>query len=200
MATGTVESSASCNWRGQGSFSGPSAVNSAGQRLDADADVIRPVRNTSGLAIESEHAVVAAIVRLIKLSGPSAVTFFIISVVFLAFQRATRWCLSHISKKYGEVVPLWANRYAARTVAVKFWATGVFASLNHAGPYLVDRCLASPVGRHLCGGLFRIKATARNRTSAPQRLSADRALRSAGAYAKPSRAPSNVFSFAVKDG
>ena len=85
----------------------------------------------------------AQVLVLFGLSGPPAVTWFIVPVVVYAIYGVVwRWALPHIRQECGEIVPpLFADSDAAPAVPLVSRVLGILASRDHTAPRTV---LSSP--------------------------------------------------------
>ena len=86
-----------------------------------------------------------AVSCLLSPVGPSAVPWFVGSVVVHPINRHPARALTHVGKEVLKHLPSRANSYSASAVIGERFGVGVFASLPHAAPDVVRRRPALPV-------------------------------------------------------
>ena len=112
-----------------------SKINSGVNDMAVNPKLARPLRNSMGLAVNSNPSVRSPVVGLLGAGGPCAIFFAIVAVIVFALKRVTFWPWANIGCKFGKgLKPLLAYRDASPSVIVKAFIRGVSASGNHSLP------------------------------------------------------------------
>lgn len=149
MATGTYAPNALIPFHGlaQGALNGPLSPHQAQpQGAHRPAAFTRPLGNVFGLALVSDWTIPARVVRLGAWRGPSAVAWFVVSVIVPAIQCQARRALTHVSKERREVMtPTVAHGNTACAIRGEFRCVGVIAPALRVLPTSVLACATPAV-------------------------------------------------------
>ncbi len=99
-----------------------------------NADFIGPFRNGERDPIMRNTLIGASIVLLDFFRGPTAVAWFIVSIIVNSIERAIQWARPHIFVKVPEVVPPLADLDSTASVSVPIMVVSMVASANHCVP------------------------------------------------------------------
>lgn len=134
--------------------------------------------------------VVALVVVLLCLSGPSAVFGLIIFVVINALKCVLRaWAPSYVGDEVLKVVPALAHGYAATTVSFVSSHGRVITSLQHPSPTSVFRVTVAAMPEVPLGRLLPSEASARLCCAVPKREPVGQRRAPAIAHAVPASVP-----------
>lgn len=134
--------------------------------------------------------IVALVVVLLCLSGPSAVFWLIIFVVINALKCVLRaWAPSYVGDEVLKVVPALTHGYAATTVSFVSSHGRVIASLQHTSPTDVFRVTVAAMLEVPFGRLFPSEASARLCGPVPKREPVGQRRAPAIAHAVPASVP-----------
>jgi len=129
---------------GQRLLDAPPSIQSISQGLPRKADFNRPFHGRHYSTVVREQPIATHVADLLRFRRPTAITWFVASVIVDAVQRIKRrWARTHICVETFELIPFIADTNTSSTVAVVSAGAWVRASLAHAHPGLVFRALGA---------------------------------------------------------
>lgn len=129
-------------------FVRPSFGESRAERAMRDTEPTRPLSKAVSFSVERKHSCFTGVLRLLHLSSPAAVVFFVVSVAVKPVDRSLwKRLQSHILKKVDKrIKPSLADRYALSAVEMIIIIVGIVASSLHFFPRRVFGRIAHTSG------------------------------------------------------
>lgn len=110
-----------------------------------DTGFFCPISNAHSIYSIIHHYITTFISALSGAIRPATIALFVITVAVNSIYGISVWCLSHIIKKIGKIVPAFAYFYSASSIIIIEVCFGIFASIKHSTPNPIRSAMPLPV-------------------------------------------------------
>ncbi len=124
---------------GEGSFYRPSPKESFLENMKSNSQMLRPFNQYFGFTIPRNNLVGSPISSLFFPGRPTAITWFVITIVVNALNGFFRGLVSHISKKVFNFVPSKTHGYTTTPIPVIGHIARIVTPFYHIFPCAIDR-------------------------------------------------------------